>query len=295
MTKACFNTLYLLLKGGELNLNIKDTLKTAKLHESTISMILGAVVIVIVGVLLVNYFSSRQGQTVPPVEITDQSQTNESNLPTTHTVTEGEGLWSISEKYYGSGYNWIDIAEANNITDPDSITAGQQLIIPNVEPRLAQNVTLSPTKISEEVITPAASPTPTPEPTQTPQLSEKGEYAVNTGDNLWKIAEAQYGSGYNWVDIAQANNLENPGHIEVGQELLIPDVTERQPTTIKTASNEVANPISGDSYTVEKGDNLWDIAVRAYGDGYRWTEIASNNNLDNPSIIHQGNTLTIPR
>ncbi|PIZ98058.1 MAG: hypothetical protein COX78_03950, partial [Candidatus Levybacteria bacterium CG_4_10_14_0_2_um_filter_35_8] len=30
-------------------------------------------------------------------------------------------------------------------------------------------------------------------------------YEVKSGDNLWGIAEKEYGSGYNWVDIVSAN------------------------------------------------------------------------------------------
>lgn len=44
-----------------------------------------------------------------------------------------------------------------------------------------------------------------------------------------------------------------------------------------------------------KGDHLWGIAVRAYGDGYKWVEIARENNLVNPNLIHPGNVLSLPR
>jgi nucleoid-associated protein YgaU len=53
--------------------------------------------------------------------------------------------------------------------------------------------------------------------------------------------------------------------------------------------------IIGSSYTVVKNDSLWKISVRAYGDGFKWTEIAQNNNIANPGLIHPGNTLTLPR
>lgn len=285
-------------------MNVKDTLKTAKLHESTISMILGAIVIVVVGVLLVNYFSGKSGQTIPPVEITDQSS-EENTLPTTHKIAEGEDLWSISEEYYGTGYNWIDIAESNGISDPDSIKEGQELTIPDVKPRIAQNDSLvtpgqETTMSKEPTTTPKENmneePTPTKEPMPTPiqERSGEGGYTVKENDNLWKIAEENYGSGYNWVDIANANDLNNPGHIETGQNLVIPDVTVKQPTIAGTQKENI-EPISGATYTVKSGDTLWEIALRAYGDGYRWTEIANENELNQPGLIHKGNTLSIPR
>ncbi len=123
-------------------------------------------------------------------------------------------------------------------------------------------------------------------------------YTVTEGDDLWNISEKLYKSGYSWVDIAKANNLANPSVIHAGVKLTIPDVkpkiiaTEKQE---KVSEVQSANAIKGDSYTVVSGDNLWNIAVRAYGDGFRYVEIAKTNNVTNPDLIFSGNKLTIPR
>jgi len=118
------------------------------------------------------------------------------------------------------------------------------------------------------------------------------KYTVQKGDNLWKISTKFYGDGFNWVDISKENQIKNPDLLEAGNELVIPDVPVRKPiATVK----EGEQTISGDSYTVVKGDTLWKISVRAYQDGYKWPEIAKANNLSNPSLIHPGNMLTIPR
>lgn len=254
-------------------MSLKDTLKTLKLHESTISMVLGALVIIVAGVLLIRFFEGRQGETLPPLEIGD-----EATLPTTHTVAEGEDLWNISERYYGTGYNWVDIADTNNIAIADQIEVGQQLTIPDVEPRIA--------------VVPSPTTTPTPLSVQ-----KDGEtiHVVSSGESLWGIAEMYYDSGFNWVDIRDANNLENPALIEEGQELVITEVEPKQATVIQPPDPSEAEAISGATYTVQKSDNLWEIAVRAYGDGYRWVDIARENNLANPNLIHPGNVLSLPR
>jgi nucleoid-associated protein YgaU len=141
---------------------------------------------------------------------------------------------------------------------------------------------------------------------------------------LWSISEKSYGTGFNWTDIAEANNLSESDALEAGQELQIPEVTplamasgspEATPLTspVATASPVAmeASPlpsvtpgaiaptpaptITGSSYTVVAGDTLWDIACRAYGDCYAWVKIAEANKLINPNLIHPGNVFTLPR
>ncbi len=118
---------------------------------------------------------------------------------------------------------------------------------------------------------------------------------VAKGDHLWGIAEKNYGSGYNWVDIAKENGLKNPGQIEVGQELKLPKVAVKVLATSKVVAKAEMPKIEGDSYTVVKGDNLWNISVRAYADGYKWSEVAKANDLTNPGRIEVGQVIKLPR
>lgn len=117
-------------------------------------------------------------------------------------------------------------------------------------------------------------------------------YTVVANDNLWKIAEKFYKSGYNWVTIATANKLSNADNIEVGQKLNIPVAVVIKPEIDKISA---ATAQKDTSYVVVKGDNLWKIAVVQYTDGYAWSKIAKANNLVNPNLIHPGNILRLPR
>lgn len=149
----------------------------------------------------------------------------------------------------------------------------------------------------------AIGPTPTLTATQqqAQMLPKAKVYIVKAGDDLWSISESIYGTGYNWVAIAKANNLTNPSTIFAGNQLVLPEITPTQtavtPSPLKqlTHQQEAQTSIHGTSYTVAHGDTLWDISVRAYDDGYRWIDIAKANNLANPDIIHAGNILTIPK
>lgn len=47
------------------------------------------------------------------------------------------------------------------------------------------------------------------------------EYVVQNGESLFLIARKIYGNGFKYVDIAKANNIENPDLIRTGQKLTI--------------------------------------------------------------------------
>ncbi len=190
--------------------SLKGTLKNFKLNESTVSTVLGVLVVLAIGVLIFNYFRNvsrpqTEGQPTPETTSTGPSEEGQNipqGLPTTYKVQQGDDLWKISEKFYHSGYNWVDIASENKISKPNILFVDQELNIPAVNVR---------------------------QPVQANQ------------------------------------NITN------------------------------AEPITGEEYTVQKGDNLWEISVRAYGDGFQWVKIAQANNLENANIIHSGNVLELPR
>lgn len=82
--------------------------------------------------------------------------------------------------------------------------------------------------------------------------------------------------------------------IETTEETIIEEKLTK-PGFIDSNHNKEKTPITTSSYTVVAGDCLWTIAERAYGNPYRWTEIAKANNLSNPDLIHPGNIFSIPR
>jgi len=201
---------------------LKKMLKQLKENESTLSMLLGGLVVIIVAILLFNYFKSPNpqpevsdnGEATTSAEYTldleenSEGETVPSGLPREHTVAKGDHLWAIAEKYYGSGYNWVDIAAENNITNGNMLAEGTTLRIPKVAVK----------QVTQEVK--AAEPTKAALEVQV----EGDSYTVAKGDSLWKIAVAAYGDGYQWTAIYNANKdgIGNPNKIEVGQQLSIP-------------------------------------------------------------------------
>jgi nucleoid-associated protein YgaU len=180
-------------------LDLKKTLKTLKLNESTISTILGVIVIIFAGVLVFNYLKKgKQGSTVPATNTQIEEKEENQNNKKTYTVKKGQSLWMIAEEIYGSGYNWVDIAKENNIKNPNLIKEGQELKIPAVKAKIAKTTDEAKEKITG------------------------GTYTVVKGDNLWEIAVRAYGDGYKWVEIARENKLANPNLIHTGNVLRLP-------------------------------------------------------------------------
>lgn len=58
-----------------------------------------------------------------------------------------------------------------------------------------------------------------------------------------------------------------------------------------------AKVTSSDTYTVVKGDCLWNIAKKFYGSGAQYTKIYNANKgiIKNPNLIYPGQVLTIPK
>ena len=82
----------------------------------------------------------------------------------------------------------------------------------------------------------------------------------------------------------------------VGVELSIPNVEARQPVT-SVVKQGAGQTIEGNHYVVKKGDSLSRIALKAYGDMFAWKKIyeANKDKVQNPVLIYEGQTLTIPR
>jgi len=196
-------------KAGKMEL--KKTLKKIKSWEKPISTVLGIGVVVVAGILIFNFFKSQESSlqeelVAPESKIVGEGQAETmAKLPSIHTVSVGEHLWSIAEKYYGSGYNWVDIAEENELSYPDYIAVGEKLVIPSVSVRQPQ----------EENGKLASGN----------KIADVSEYTVVKGDSLWEIAIAVYGDGYQWSKIYQANDEKignNPSLIFAGTVLSLP-------------------------------------------------------------------------
>ena len=151
----------------------------------------------------------------------------------TYTVQRGDTLWAIARRY---GTTVGEIAEINNISNPNLIYPGQELRIPTNSTTEGEE-----TRGTGDII-----------------------YTVQRGDTLSKIARE-----YNVTvaHIVELNDITNPNLIYPGEKLRITesDVTNLSPIPKNNYS----------TYTVRRGDTLSGIA-RRFGISVNYLVTANN-------------------
>ena len=181
---------------------------------------------------------------------------NNSSASGYYTVQSGDTLSGIANQFATTVQN---IAQLNDISNPNRIYVGQRLLVKQ-----------------------PSSSTTTNTPSTNTGSTVASSYTVQSGENLSEIA-AKFGT--NWQTLAQLNNLSNPNRIYVGQVLRISGNTNvSTPTQSTTTTNNTS------SYTVKSGDTLSGIAAK-FGTSYE--ALAQRNNIANPNTIYVGQVIQI--
>jgi nucleoid-associated protein YgaU len=126
------------------------------------------------------------------------------------------------------------------------------------------------------------------------------EYTVRRGDSLWRIAQEHLGDGTRYVEIVALNKdvlHGRPDFIDPGLVLQLPADAASASETIEVA------PPPAQTYVVEPGDTLWDIAHEELGEPTRYPEIfeasrdttqPDGDRLHDPDLIRPGWRLNVP-
>jgi len=171
-----------------LTTDLKDYFNRLKLQESYASIVLGAIVVIILGLLIANYFTKGSGQIGTGISTTNKETQQIAPPNRIYKVAAGDSLSKISDKVYGDMQYWPVLARANNIANPDVIYVDAQLTVPPKADAL---------KIHEQMT--------------------MASYHVQNGDTLFVIAQKAYGDGSRWMEIATANNV---GYLPNGNPLI---------------------------------------------------------------------------
>ncbi len=168
-----------------------------------------------------------------------------------HIVESGETLADIAHEH---GATVGDLVEANHLSDPNLIRAGEVLRVPS-----------------------AAGGNPV-------------IHVVKYGETLSQIAK-NYGS--TTADVAAANGIVNPDRIYSGMQLQVDTASSPPAGTSGPAAGAGTPVVVGDTttYTVVYGDTLSAIAQRFETTGRQLVKL---NDLANPSLLRAGQTLRVP-
>ena len=175
--------------------SIKKRVDSFKWQDSYAGLILGAIVVIVLGLLVANYFTKSRGQ-IGIGERTIDSEQNQT-VSKSYKVVQGESLSIIAEKTYGSIDYWPVIARVNKIANPNLIYVDNEIQLPSKSE--AESMKADMTAIS---------------------------YQVKEGDTLFIIAEKMYGDGSKWGQIASANKV---GRLPNGNPLIFAGSTIRIP------------------------------------------------------------------
>lgn len=206
-----------MIKGQNASKRIKPILKFFKLNENAISTLMGGIVVIVIAGLIFNYFRTTNLKSWQGTLLTEQeaastvnSENNDKTMAT-YKVVKGDDLWHISEKFYRSGYNYVDIMKENNIKGDGIIVPGQELKIPKVEAKM-----LTVIEVKNDVLVKTEIKSDT-------SITE-GTYTTQKGDSYWSIAVRAYGDGFQWTKIYWANKaiFSNPDIIFANTEITIP-------------------------------------------------------------------------
>src|SRR3990167_8584151 len=90
-------------------------------QQSYASLVLGAIIVIVLGLLVANYFTRKTttGQIGSGEQTTGAQE--ETGAPQEYKVVAGDTLAAISAKTYGSEEFWPQIAQVNNIVNPNLI------------------------------------------------------------------------------------------------------------------------------------------------------------------------------
>jgi nucleoid-associated protein YgaU len=271
--------------------------------ESYSSLVLGIVVVIIGTVLLLSLVRTRSVRKAPniPNQISVQDEDSNSTESASVAATDSGRKVAVVIEKPTSIPTSKPTATPTKTLKPTATTASTRIVTKTPTP----TATSVPTKKVVVKAKPTASPTTAVKQAGGVVPVQGKVYIVKAGDNLWSIAESAYKSGYNWVDIARANKLSNPDTVEIGQKLTVPKSVQKNESSepewtglgasVSKGQGTQVDKITGGKYKVKVGDSLWSIAVRAYGDGYKWTGVAKANKLANPDLIFEGATLNLPR
>lgn len=126
---------------------------------------------------------------------------------------------------------------------------------------------------------------------------------LKSGDTVKLNGLGKYLSGNYYVkDITRQISSSGYSHsatlikTDVGSSLKTSTKSKDKKKPVKKVTSSPSKSTAQRTYTVKKGDCLWNIAKKFYGNGSAYTKIydANTNKIANPNLIYPGQVFVIP-
>ena len=261
-------------------------------RESKLALILSFVLILVVGVLVSDYFS--QASAMDPDRLEAQSRQPIAQLPgadrnriddAIDRVMPGEST-QLTQRLAQHGPVVIDNGSSrDDLAFNSSANAGSLLNgLSNGFNRGIEDFQEAPALAS---------------PGQSKTTRGLGpivhqSYTVRAGDSLYQIALRSLGDGDRWTEIQSLNAglIGSSGIINPGMKLRLP--ANARVSIPKTTPKPKAATKNSETYTVASGDTLGEISMKVLGTSRRVDEFVKLNGLDDANDIRVGMKLKVP-
>jgi nucleoid-associated protein YgaU len=215
----------------------------------------------------------------PPGPVKGSEEKNEKRVSSTATgeeyvIKEGDTLDGIAQRTLGGKAYASKIMEANPGLKPTALRPGKTIKLPKIEKAGVEKKDEAPVFVQDPAPKTEVKVEPAPKTETTKVVDGKKTYTVQPGDTLSGISVKVYNTSRHYQKIYEANKdaIEDPNTLQVGLNLVMPDLPSKTATAntgaagtgaVPTTVNPPATaPAGAKVVQVGPGDRLWNIAAK---------------------------------
>ena len=210
-----------------------------------------------------------------PTQSTPIVASTNSSMNQTHSVNQGDTLWSLARKF---NVSVAELKEWNSLSS-DLIITNASLIVSN-----PNNATNSSDEKRQQDVANQGNNSQTVGSTNNNSNQTSASHTINKGDTLWSIAQR---NNVTVADLIKWNNLSSTV-IHIDGQLIVSNPTSDN-TQKETEAGNDSSSSKQPSYTINQGDTLWSIAQK---NNVTVSQLQEWNNLSS-YLIHANQQLVV--
>jgi nucleoid-associated protein YgaU len=291
-------------------------------RDTQIGIILGAVILIVIGVFLSTRPSVKKPKT-PDLTLSEEGVSKVEEIDISELLSESktealeiigtaeeieEEIVFVEERQIKREFGKKAPVEETPVKKDEAVIEGRWEGVEaeiEVAEKYIPEISIPEKEIVEEVSESIAIPEKEQEMLS---VDIRGDiiHKVEMGDSLIQLSKEYYGDETKWTKIHEANEdkIPNPNILHTGLELLIPDITvlEKEDTDARLYESLARRESDDKEFTTAKthivshGDTLYSIAKQYYGNSAMWEKVynANEDNIIDQRLLEIGQTLIIP-